>query len=311
MVIVLAFGLSVVSSPCALSAPSQLFLSDLLIPTYVWNTSSPKAIVLGLHGGCLHGRSFASLAKAMQARDFTFVSLDMRGFGRWYHEHYGTERDTTFHYDDTVNDIEKVLLRLHKRYPRTPIYALGESLGANVAILIGARNPTLVDGIIAISLTTPRPFFSPRMVPNTVQALVAPTSKLDLSPYLDDRLAVNPKEAQAQINDPMSRDEQSMVELLKTMAINREGKRAAKDLPSAMPLLFISGGQDKLSSTRRSLKYLRKLPMNDMKLVTFPDRGHLMVETRSVDSAVFNMIVGWLQTHSRTAIASRPLRQPL
>lgn len=286
-------------------APASSILSDLNLPTYVWPASRPKGFVVGLHGGCLHGRAYDSLARALAARNYTFVSFDMRGYGKWYHNRIGTKRDTTFNYKQSLRDIEAVLTRLNQRCAGKPVFLIGESLGANVATLVAAQRPDLVDGIILASLSSPKPFLSPRMLGNAVQSIINPTSRLNLRPYLASRLTNDRNEIAAHLADPYSRDDQSIIELFKSLGVTIKGKNSAKKLPCSMPVLAFNGGQDRLTSVKRSRKLLRKAPIADRTLVLFPDRGHLLVETKSIDPAIVSMTTNWLDAHSNVGIASR------
>lgn len=284
------------------SAPASPMLSDLNLPTYVWPATRPKGIVVGLHGGCLHGRAYDSLARALAARNYTFVSFDMRGYGKWYHDRIGTKRDTTFNYKRSLNDIEAVLTRLNQRCVGKPVFLIGESLGANIATLVAAQRPDLVDGVILASLSSPKLFLSPRMLGNAAQSIINPASKLNLRPYLANRLTNDRNELAAHFADPYSRDDQSVIELVKSLGVTIKGKRSAKKLPCSMPVLAFNGGQDRLTSIKRSRKLLRKVPLTDRTMVLFPDRGHLLVETKTVDPAILRMTTNWLDAHSNVGV---------
>lgn len=300
---------TIVRTPHRASAPNlKSLLNGLAVPTYVWPaaTNKPKAVVLGLHGGCLHGRAFERLANTLAGRGYTFVSFDMRGYGKWYFNGFGSERDKTFHYDESIEDIKRIVARVHQAYPGTPVYALGESLGANVGTLVAADYPGLVDGVVAVSVASPKFFLSPRMVLNAAQVVTMPTSKLNTSPYLADRLSDDPNEISAHLTDPLSRDKQSVAELAKSMKMNSAGKKAGYRLPPMMPVLVIAGAQDRLSgSPDGTVRWFEELPVKDKEFCLLPDAGHLIVETKVIDPRVQAVLAQWLDTHSRDLVASR------
>ncbi len=283
------------------------YLADLNVPTYVWGTDSspPKAIIFGIHGGCLHGTSFNGLGTELARRDYMFVSADMRGYGKWYYENYGTNRDKTFHYKESLADIKSVLTRLRQTHPNTPLYCLGESLGANMAMLVSAQNPELTDGIVAISpFFAPNVFLSPRMLVNLAQVAINPTRKLNLVPYFKTRLANDKQTLANHFNDPLSRDRQSTAEIVKSIGFNFSSKRSAKYLNPLVPILIVAGGKDKLCNQKVTARLFRKLPCIDKELIMLKDSGHLLVETDRVAPVTVNFISNWLDQRSQARIAS-------
>lgn len=247
-----AFLVTQVAVAAAPSAPTEIF-ADLKLPVYAWQANSnvpPKAIVVALHGGCLHGRAYSALGTSMAARNYLTVSLDMRGYGRWYHEGFGSKKDRTFQYKQSLADVGQVLKRLRVVYPATPIYCLGESLGANMAFAASVQNPQCSDGIIAVSpFAAPGFWLSPRMALNAVQVALNPASKINLKPYFKTRLGTDPVAVQEHLEDPLGRDRQSIREIAKSLRFNYSGKRAARKLGPDMPILIVTGSNDKLCSS--------------------------------------------------------------
>lgn len=296
---------AVVAAPCAKS-PGEIF-ADLKLPIYAWQADSnvpPKAIVVALHGGCLHGRAYNTLGTALAARNYLTVSLDMRGYGRWYYEGFGSKKDRTFQYKQSLADVGQVLTRLRGAYPTTPIYCLGESLGANMAISASVQNPQCSDGIIAVSpFAAPRLWVSPRMALNAVQVAVNPASKINLKPYFKTRLGTDPVAVQEHLQDPLSRDKQSVREIAKSLLFNYSGKRAAKKLGTAMPILIVTGSKDKLCSSRAVKRLYSRLNCLDKELIVLKGQGHLLVETSQTKPYLLNMISEWIQEKGQTRLA--------
>jgi len=106
----------------------------------------PRAMILALHGFNDYSNAFDAPAKIWAAHGIATYAYDQRGFGgapgraRWP----GSEALAT--------DAVTAATLLRGKYPRTPIYLLGESMGGAVAILAatGATGirPAAVDGVI-------------------------------------------------------------------------------------------------------------------------------------------------------------------
>jgi alpha-beta hydrolase superfamily lysophospholipase len=305
--------LLIISMPNAgakiISADNPAMLKSVGIPTYIWKddaVKNPKAVIVGFHGGCLHGRSYDALARELADRDMTFVSFDMRGYGKWYHQDFGGGQSKTFNYTQTIEDVRKLLTTLRAKHPNTPIYCIGESLGANFGLVIGARMPQKINGLILVSpFFAAKKFVDPRFLVTTTQALVLPTKELDMSPYLRKRLAHDQELAEAQINDPMSRDKQTPKELAQSYAINMSGRRYAKTLSPDLAVLVVHGEKDKLCSPKATVKMFEKLPTRNKRLVLLPNQGHLVAEASEVCPEIVATVSSWVGLQSNMYLANQ------
>lgn len=304
--------LSIFSFSCSAKCASGVSFDefrDVHVPIYTWSSQQDsKAIILGIHGGCLDGNTFSPIAKLLNAHGYSVVAIDMRGYGKWYHLKFGTRRDTTFHYTQSVNDIELVLSRLRVTHPGIPLFIMGESLGANMAFLVAARRPDLVDGVVAVSLTSLKVFFSPRMVFDAIKVVTRPTAKLDIRPYLKNRLANDSGVATEHFKDPLGRDWQSFPELARSIHINMVGLAAVKHVSVDLPTLCIFGAKDRISHASRSMKIAIKAPTHDKEVVLFPDNGHVMIETPLINGPAVLVISHWLDRHVDSSIAAVEMR---
>jgi len=89
----------------------------------------PKAVILALHGFNDYSNAFEIPGKYLSARGIAVYAYDQRGFGAapmpgiWAGE------------ENLVNDLQQGIALLKKRYPHTPVYVLGESMGGAVSLL--------------------------------------------------------------------------------------------------------------------------------------------------------------------------------
>lgn len=278
---------------------STLF-QDMHIPVYTWilTNSSPKAIVVALHGGCLHGRAYRALGQSMAERNFMLVSLDMRGYGKWVHEGYGSKKDARFNYAQSEADIIAIINRLHMCFPEVPVFVLGESLGANMSEKLLADSPELIAGGVLVNpYVKPHLFLNPHMPITFLRGLTNPRRKLSIVPYLRNRLSDDRNQALVQINDPLSRNKQTIVELFQSLFFNIKGRRAVARIPSDKPLLFIVGKTDRLCNAKSTLKQYEKMSNNDKTLVLLQNKGHLLVETTELYPGLVDVIDFWIDAH--------------
>ncbi|MEX0758101.1 MAG: alpha/beta fold hydrolase, partial [Tistlia sp.] len=91
-------------------------------------TRAPEAVILALHGFNDHSGAFASPAPALAARGFAVYAYDQRGFGA------GPNPGLWAGAGRLAEDARQALALLAERHPGRPLYLLGESMGAAVAL---------------------------------------------------------------------------------------------------------------------------------------------------------------------------------
>ena len=115
------------------------------LPLRVWpaEQSPPRAVILALHGFNDYSKSFENPAAAWNAAGISVYAYDQRGFGNAPHRGLwaGTGAMT--------GDLATATRLLRRRYPQTPLYILGESMGGAVILASYANgDPPDADGVI-------------------------------------------------------------------------------------------------------------------------------------------------------------------
>ncbi len=131
------------ASPC-LDGDRFVAADGTVLPLRAWlPEGAPNAVVLALHGLNDYSNAFALPAPDLVAQGIAVYAYDQRGFGtaprrgRWAGE------------DTMARDAALAARLLRQRYPDTPLYLLGESMGGAVAILaVTGAAPAPVDGVI-------------------------------------------------------------------------------------------------------------------------------------------------------------------
>jgi acylglycerol lipase len=122
---------------------------DKALPLRRWlpvDGAPPRAVILALHGFNDYSNAFDAPAKEWARHDIATYAYDQRGFGGAPGRGFwpGSEALAT--------DAVTAATLLRAKYPHTPLYLLGESMGGAVAILAatGATgvHPAAVDGVI-------------------------------------------------------------------------------------------------------------------------------------------------------------------
>jgi len=105
--------------------------------------SVPKAVILALHGFNDYSAGFALPGHGLARRGYAVYAFDQRGFGRT------PQRGVWAGSDQMIADLKAATKLLHAKYPDRPLYILGESMGAAVAMAAAVTpDPPAVDGLI-------------------------------------------------------------------------------------------------------------------------------------------------------------------
>src|SRR5258707_3327242 len=141
--------MSSLSSP-QLAGDRMVAADGAALPLRRWLPEGrPRAVMLALHGFNDYSYAFAGAGAAWAKNGIATYAYDQRSFGaapgrgRWP----GAAR--------LAGDAEAAAQLLRQRYPGTPLYLLGESMGGAVAVLsascrIGGPRPD-VDGVILVA----------------------------------------------------------------------------------------------------------------------------------------------------------------
>lgn len=126
---------------------SQFIAADnTALPLRIWNSKviEPEAVIVALHGFNDYSKAFDEAANywAKSKRIYTYA-YDQRGFGD------NPEAGTWASTEAYVQDLRDICDAMRERFPGTPLYVLGESMGGAVAMVAFASdNPPDADGVI-------------------------------------------------------------------------------------------------------------------------------------------------------------------
>ena len=117
------------------------------LPVRSWlPKGAPGAVVLALHGFNDSRDAWEIPAPSFADADIAIFAPDQRGFGAAPMRGFWPGASTM------ADDADAMLRILHARYPSTPLFAMGESMGGAVLMTLAARpNPPPVDGWILLS----------------------------------------------------------------------------------------------------------------------------------------------------------------
>ncbi len=116
------------------------------LPQDVEAGNRPRAVIAALHGFNDYSNAFETTGVFFARQGIATYAFDQRGFGAGPQTGLWAGSDTMAYDADDFADV------LRARYPGTPLYLLGESMGAAVAMTVMATDtPPPVDGVILLA----------------------------------------------------------------------------------------------------------------------------------------------------------------
>jgi acylglycerol lipase len=271
---------------------------SLRIPVHHWAdpSSESRAIIVAVPGLVFNGRAYDLVARDLVARGYEVYAMDMRGYGDWRKAEGGLDGDHLVHYTQSKDDLTHLLTQLRQKYVGKPIFCMGESFGADMVVWEAATDPSLMDGVIAASLpykicVHPRP----RWALTFVQGLHHPKKPMDLVPYLVPTLSEDKQVALAALHDDdMTLKQLSATDLIKAGLTVKTAMKQVQSIPPNMPVLVIAGQKDEIQKTNRLPEIVSAMGSKRANLVVLPNKGHLLLERKQLDSGVMKLLNGWL-----------------
>lgn len=254
-----------------------------------WNTPSPKAVLLLVHGLGAHSARWDFLAGFFAEREYSSYAIELRGFGRTKERPRG-HIDSFRIYERDILGLGEIIGREH---PGRKVFLLGESMGALIAFNLACLHPETFAGQILISPAFKNGIKFPLSVYLTLvtNILVRPRKTIAI-PFTSDMCTRDASYCQVMDANPDELRLASLKLLMNIMSEQKKAKRLAKGL--TVPTLFQVAGQDRLVDGPAERKMFDALKLQDKTLLDYPEMFHaLSIELGR--ERVFQDILEWLE----------------
>lgn len=248
----------------------------------------PSAVIVALHGFNDRKAAFDGFAAYAAARGVLVEAYDQPGFGaradrgRWQ----GT--------DAMVAALGAALARARARYPGAPLFVLGESMGAAVALAALSRpGPPAVDGLVLAAPAVwtgdglPRGYrIALRLVAGLAPPLIVSGGRLGLQASDDVEML------RALGRDPLYVRETRIDAVAGLVGLMDEARAGAPRV--AAPMLVLLGARDQIVPPTAARSFVATLPARGCAVVTYLDGWHLLLRDRQ-RRRVFDDVLAWVR----------------
>jgi acylglycerol lipase len=257
---------------------------------------APRAILLIVPGFKSHAGRY-DWAGNMLARDgFVVYALDLRGRG-----HSDGERFVVRDFQEYVDDVEAVASAVRIKERHIPLYVMGHSAGAVVAMLYVLQQGAKVAGVVSLSIAQELP--APGVVLSAFKLLSnvaphAPVLKLKSEDFTRDE-----REVAAMNADTMIAQE---VEPLETVAaLVRGGERLHSEIGRlAVPVLFVHGKADHAARPSGSEHLYAAVGTSDKQIIEYEAMLHEPLADQGREVVIADL-KKWLYAHLGSSSARR------
>lgn len=304
----------------AASEHSNLYLHQWLPATPV------KAVVLLAHGMAEHGGRYQRLGQALSAAGFALLAPDQRGHGRTAENGRLGLFARKDGWNAVVNDLGLLSQHIGERFPGTPLFLFGHSMGSYIVQAYLLHHSASVHGAIlsGSNLQPPRLYRAAALIARAeawrqgAEASSALIDKLSFGSFNNafkptrtpfDWLSRDEAEVDKYISDPLCGfrcSNQLWLDLLRGLAqVSRPSNLAQVD-PN-LPILIIGGECDPVSAGKRLSDLAVALSATGnrhVQLRLYPQARHELLNETNRDEVTAD-ILGWLE---QTLALGRPAR---
>jgi len=218
------------------------------LPLRRWDADGgkPRAVIVALHGMSDYSNAFDMPGKVWAKLGITTLAYDQRGFGK--NDNPGIWVGA----DAMRSDLDDAVAAARARYPRVPVFALGESMGGAVVLSgLGSSQPPAVDGVILVApavwsrgdmpmLYRVALFLGAHVLPNMIlpNSAAARVKKIVASDNIPMLIALG--------KDPLFQKETRTATLYGLVNLMDEARTAPERIAAAPPILFLYGANDQI-----------------------------------------------------------------
>lgn len=253
-----------------------------------WESASPEAVLLLVHGLGAHTGRWEFLAEYFLRQNISSYAIELRGFG---------ETEGVKGHIDSVDiyfsDIRRLSDIAKNKNSGKKIFLIGESIGALIAFPMIARDAGAFSGLVCIS-----PAFSSRLnvkaadyVKMFLPLLYNPKKQFAV-PFTSEMCTRDVQYQRAMNEDPREHRLISSRLVYEITMLQAKGKASAREI--RIPALFLLAGEDRLVDPAVSRDIFDAIGSKEKKIIEYPEMFHAL----SIDvgrEGVFSDISAWVK----------------
>jgi alpha-beta hydrolase superfamily lysophospholipase len=227
-----------------------------------------KAVVALAHGYAEHSGRYRHVIDALNQSGYAVFAVDHRGHGACT-----ARRATIRRFDEFVDDFHFLVERARTRFPATPLFVLGHSMGGLIAIRYALRHQHDLAGLVlsgpALIVGESVPTWQTRLL--LFLSRLAP--ELPLLPATQGLLSRDPEVERRMLADPLCYHGRIRLGLARELYLAAEETRNHL-AEIALPFLLMHGAADQVTSPHGSDPLYEQSKSTDKAIKLWPNDRH-------------------------------------
>lgn len=250
----------------------------------------PRAVIALVHGISEHSGRYTALVDHFPPAGIALCAFDLRGHGQSQ-----GQRGHIDHWQEYTDDVLLFLEQVNTRYPNSPIFIYGHSLGALIVTEFVLTHPEGLAGMIVSGIP-----LIPTGVAKTPLVLVAKSlsrvwPRFSVSLGLDgSRLSRDPEMIRAYEQDRMVHHTATARWGTETLATIASVRTRLGEIN--LPILILHGEADRVNSVEGSRELYAGVSSTDKELHVYPGGAH-EPHNDSIRNDVVREVEEWINKH--------------
>ena len=260
----------------------------------IWQANTTDVLILGIHGGMSHSGDYETVGSYFRQHSMTTISFDLYGHGR--NKLIDIPRFEVF-----IDDVVRMLDWVRAKYPQTPLFIVGHSMGALIASHLVRSNKLLPYAVSGVVLSSP--YFA--------NAIPVPPWMIPLSRWLS-KLFPTAKVPMEDLTRWLTHDREITERHIADSLLQRRGSdasmrfgRSLLDAQAALqgdlsrwnlPVFAVVAGDDRLANAAVSQAMLRTIPATLLDMQVFAQNYHENFNEVNRE-VIFSAMLRWMRSH--------------
>jgi acylglycerol lipase len=274
-----------------LTAHNLIADDGAVLPLRTWMPQGePRAIILALHGFNDYSRAFEDPAAEWRKGGIATIAYDQRGFGA------APYRGRWADGDRLARDAGVAARLLRARYPETPLFLLGESMGGAIALQLATRDPP--PDVTGLILAAPAVRGRAALGPLASSTLWFFGHTLPWYRLTGEGLNIRPSDnleaLQELFDDPMVIKATRIDAIYGLVDLMDAAAAAAPKL--TLPTLVLYGANEQVVSAEAARAFVETLPKPPapIRLAVYPQGYHLLFRDHDAATVIAD-VAAWIQ----------------
>ena len=255
-----------------------------------WDIENPNGVIVLIHGLAEHTERYQALGDFLTNNSFALMAIDLPGHGRSGGVPGHIDRFIDYH--DAVKHLHK---SAKQKYPDTPIFLLGHSMGGLISTHFLLKNQKLFQGALLSGAAIETPQTPPNWQVSLITAIAKIFPKLGLLKLDAQGISQDNNVVKKYMEDPLIFKGKLSARFITEMFFAADHcKNHAQKIN--LPIFIMHGGSDTITKPEGSEYLYNTVSSKDKTLKIYEGLFHEIFNEPSAPS-IYSELVEWLNSH--------------